>query len=125
MTANHHCVSWNIQCQSTGPVFGVKVLSLNYNTKHEVMMTHQSSLFWPDVPVINITTRANELSSPPIAANSSTLPANPKHRQHCHDSCWKQPQLPMPGWSSYTSATENANDANTDSLTLNETTVLL
>lgn len=52
-------------------------MSLNYNTKHEVMMTYLSSLFWPAVPVINITTGANRLSSPPMAANPSTLHANP------------------------------------------------
>lgn len=40
-------------------------------------MTYLSSLFWPAIPVINITTGANRLSSPPIAANSSTIHANP------------------------------------------------
>lgn len=36
----------------------VTMLSLNYNTKHEVMMTNLSTWFRPTVPDINITTRA-------------------------------------------------------------------
>lgn len=71
-------------------------------------------------PVINITTKANSLSSPPITTYP-TLSFCLQCQACWHDGCWKQPQLPapeLPNQSGYTSTTTDANSANADLLTV-------
>lgn len=65
-------------------------------TKQNLGCFHLS--VWAGALVINIATRANKLSSPATAANSSVTRANPPRR---HNSCWKQPLVPTPGRSSH------------------------